>query len=478
MATIGERASLYVRLSKEAKNTNLSLAGMMRDVRALARNLGFEILSEYVDDGVSGAVRDRTAFLAWLDDARSGRVQALLTYHADRLTREGVNAAALILDVVEGKDEKSGRVVRPPVRFADVKGIDSERSPDSFRLQFVIGAEIARAERERMRDRNRDSYRRLSEAGRYTGGLVPYGLRVKSTPDGKVLVEDPDEAAILNEVADRILGGETLRGATRWLNDVKQARTRRGLHWQRSSLVFTLKSRAGRRLLGDEKQQLVAAVIHHPAKPRKPGRPAKHLLVGGRAVCGSCGLSMVVSGVNYICRSCSTGLPCPRPVAMKAVAVDEYIEQVYLSRHGHEHPVLQRLAPNRALDEARRSLNDAQAAMLAEPSDENVAAFRSAKDQLAFEQGRPTETRQYKVLAPETHADLWGEADVPARQALLDRTLLADGPVVVQPNPRRQSRAGVNFDRLVLTPSDSDFWARIQRAEDAEAERPTILAAS
>lgn len=69
----------------------------MTDVRAVADRLGYDVYAEHRDNGVSGAVRDRPEFTAWLNDARRGDVDALLTYHADRLTREGVNAAALVL---------------------------------------------------------------------------------------------------------------------------------------------------------------------------------------------------------------------------------------------------------------------------------------------------------------------------------------------------------------------------------------------
>lgn len=96
-------ASICVRLSKQAGDSNLSLRGMLDDCRALAAAHGARIVGEHVDDGVSGAVRNRPEFLAWLEDGRTGKANLLITPYADRLTREGINAAALVLDVVEGK---------------------------------------------------------------------------------------------------------------------------------------------------------------------------------------------------------------------------------------------------------------------------------------------------------------------------------------------------------------------------------------
>src|SRR4029079_17356583 len=89
--------------------------------------LGLHVYAVHVDNGKSGAIRNRPEFLAWLDDARKGHVGTLLGSHSDRLTREGVNAAAMVLDVVEGKDPTTGAVVRSPIRPATVYGLDPER---------------------------------------------------------------------------------------------------------------------------------------------------------------------------------------------------------------------------------------------------------------------------------------------------------------------------------------------------------------
>src|SRR4051794_41106440 len=97
----GGWASVYIRLSREAGAANLSLQGMTDEACALADQAGYEVFAVHVDDGTSGATRTRPQFLAWLEDARSGHVDALVTFHADRLTREGVNVAAMVLDVVE-----------------------------------------------------------------------------------------------------------------------------------------------------------------------------------------------------------------------------------------------------------------------------------------------------------------------------------------------------------------------------------------
>ena len=103
---------------------------MSRDLHALAAREGFDLVAEHVDNGIIGAVRDRPEFGEWLDDARDGRAEVLLTWSVDRLTREGLPVAALILDVVEGRDP-AGKPSHKPVRLLDFHGLDS-RHGESF----------------------------------------------------------------------------------------------------------------------------------------------------------------------------------------------------------------------------------------------------------------------------------------------------------------------------------------------------------
>src|SRR4051794_29233640 len=235
--------SINVRLSKEARAENLSLEGMMADCERLAEEHGLRVVARHIDDGISGAVRNRPGFVAWLNDARECRVDHLIAWHVDRMTREGINVAGQILDTVEGKDPETGRQVRRPVRLLDTKGLDSAGDETSFRFQFVIKAEVARAERERMRDRARAARRRAILAGRWAGGgQVPIGFRVVDNPDGpgKILDLDPTEAAFVREAAERVLAGENLSSVGRWANGPLGVPPRKATRWTRRTLLQVL----------------------------------------------------------------------------------------------------------------------------------------------------------------------------------------------------------------------------------------------
>ncbi len=78
-----QRVGLYARCSTQEQSVALQVDGL----RAYATARGFEVVGEYVDEGVSGARAKRPALDRLLDEARRGRVDAVLVWKLDRLGR-------------------------------------------------------------------------------------------------------------------------------------------------------------------------------------------------------------------------------------------------------------------------------------------------------------------------------------------------------------------------------------------------------
>ncbi|MFE5516490.1 recombinase family protein [Streptomyces virginiae] len=354
------RGSLYVRLSMKADETNASLEGMISELRELCAKEGIEEVALHVDDGLSGGFRDRPEFQDWIADARQERADVLVTPHVDRLTREGLNVAATLLDVVEGKDSFTGRPAHAPVRLMDARGIDSAHG-DAFRFRFVLQAEVARSERERMRDRTRSSVRRLRRKGRWPGGTPPFGYRVVENPDGpgKSLDVEPLEAKAIQEAANRVLAGDPLTLVCRALNH-EGVKPRRAREWSRVTLTKVLCGDAvlGRvtingELLRNEKGEITApysailtleqsiairaALKPDPTRPKASGRhPAR--VLSGLLSCTGCPNPLTVArrqaGVVYRCQTRSHGGVCERPVSVSAHMVEDHVIGLYLEAVG------------------------------------------------------------------------------------------------------------------------------------------------
>ncbi|WP_217163335.1 recombinase family protein [Streptomyces sp. AC512_CC834] len=371
-------ASLYARLSKQADDSNVSLEGMIKDMRAHCEREGLDVLEPiHVDDGKTGGFRDRDEFGLWLNDAREGRCHVLMNYSTDRLTREGLNVAAQILDVVEGKDPHTGRRSHQPVRLLDCFGLDSNHG-DAFRFRFVVQAEIGRAERERMRQRARDKNRRLVRLGRWPGGEIPFGFRSVPNPElgkdgkhmGKVLEVVPEEAKVILEAADAVLRPTEPDNLTRVVRRWNHLgiKPRRAQAWSRVTLRQVL---TGNQMDGwatergkpvrDAEGNLIrlypeilspgqvaalriALAVKNP-DPRKGGRrPAR--LLSGLLTCHACGAKLQVARrspnpkaakqaeVTYRCPTKANGGVCDRPVSVSAKVIEKCIEDRYLTTVG------------------------------------------------------------------------------------------------------------------------------------------------
>lgn len=452
-------ASLMVRKSRAAEEGNLSLAGMLDDCRARAREEGLTIIAEHVDDGLSGAIRDRPGFLAWLADAEQGRASVLVTWHADRITREGVNAAALVLDVVEGKDTTTGRVVREPVRLIDCKGLDS-RDEDGFRFRFVIAAEVARGERARMVDRALSTRRRLLAAARWGGGRTPYGYKTGPAPEGRegrVLVPHPDEAAVVRDLAARVLKGESIYALARHLNTHGPA-PRTAASWAQSNLRAILVSphlrgymvkgrrvvlgadglpvRAWEPILDDDTAARVEAAL--AIRPREAGRaPRSSRLLSGLVSCAHCAATLYVNssagrapGSRIYAYTCPTkhnlvgAGACPG-VSVNADLLDAEVERRFLAAAGSLDVyvlAVSRSEPSADVREIEVALRETTAAMLDDDADlaalsARLVDLKARKASLTGPQSAPQAPR----LLPtgQTFSEAWEAADVDGRRALL-----------------------------------------------------------
>ncbi|MFD8615394.1 recombinase family protein [Streptomyces sp. NPDC059631] len=453
------RASLYVRLSRQASDTNLSLDGMTDDLREVCRREGLTEVSLHVDDGLSGGFRDRPAFAEWIADARTGRANVLLTWHVDRLTREGLNVAAQLLDVVEGKDHTSGRLISRPVRLLDVKGLDSDHG-EAFRLRFVLQAEIARAERERMRERSKAAHRRLAQAGRYRGGFTPYGYKAVPAPDGKgqTLAIEPREAEAIRECVDRMLSGHTLGRVSRWLNDQGYA-PRRAQEWSRRGLLHVLTgdailgrvSRGGKPVrdaegailapfpaIITEAESVALKAACNPAGGRKTpmGRQPSRLL-SGLLTCFSCGATLTVVRRNgrtaaYRCMSSGMGKTCEAAVSVGAQIIEDHVTARYLAAVGRmpmmrEHVITEGVNELAAVDAEIADVM-AQVATRATPAlFERLTALQAKREDL---DGKAPEQRVEIVDTGRTVAQWWEDAHIDDR-----RDALAEAFSLLQVSP-------------------------------------------
>lgn len=260
----------------------------------------------YVDNDRSAySGKPRPAYRRLLADADAGRIDAIVAWHADRLHRSPVELEEFI-DLVE----RRGLVVQT-VRA----GVLDLSTPAGRLVARQLGA-VARYESEHKADRQRAKHRQIALAGGSSGG----GTRPFGFDDDRVTVRE-DEAAVVREVAGRVLGGESLRGVCADLND-RGARTPAGGLWQVGPLRRMLMSArlSGRReyrgeivadavwpaILSVEQTEALRRLLTDPSRTTR--RAARSYVLKGLLRCTDCDAALVArprqDGARcYVCAS-------------------------------------------------------------------------------------------------------------------------------------------------------------------------------
>ncbi len=146
---------------------------------------GWVLIPDHYDDGgYSGGTMKRPALQRLLDDVQSGKVDMIVVYKIDRLTRSLLDFAQLI-KVFEANDCSFVSVTQH-FNTCDSMG----------KLTLHILLSFAQFEREVSAERIRDKIAATKKKGMWTGGSVPLGYEVEN----KKLVVNPEEAKVVRYI--------------------------------------------------------------------------------------------------------------------------------------------------------------------------------------------------------------------------------------------------------------------------------------
>lgn len=214
------RIGAYLRISQDLEREGLGVARQKADVARLAEKRGWEIVSDYIDNGVSAYRKVvRPEFERLLSDLESGSLDGLVVYDLDRLARQPRDLERL-LDIYE---------TRKSLVFATVQGdLDLSTSDGRFIARLMVNvANKSSADTSR---RIKRKIREHAEQGRPHGSPVrPYGY----SEDPMKL--DPKEAENLRVMGYWFMKGYSYHEIANRLNDAKTY-TRAGRPWDPSAI--------------------------------------------------------------------------------------------------------------------------------------------------------------------------------------------------------------------------------------------------
>src|SRR3954470_20102362 len=191
------------------------------------------VRGKYDDGGFSGGNTDRPALQRLLDDVGAGKVDVLVVYKVDRLTRSLADFAKL----VELFDAHGVSFVSVTQQFNTTTSMG--------RLTLNVLLSFAQFEREVTSERIRDKIAASKRKGLWVGGNLPLGYEIK---DGKVAIVE-EEAELVRSIFRRYL---ELGGVNELLRDLRERNirtktrrlstgaTRGGIPFGRGALYYLL----------------------------------------------------------------------------------------------------------------------------------------------------------------------------------------------------------------------------------------------
>lgn len=236
MAAAGRRCVLYVRLSVTTEES-VSIARQLQSCRRYAEARDWEIVGEFIDDGVSATKNrpeDRNGWGALL--AADG-YEAVIIWKVDRLARR-------VLDFLHAdealRERGAGLVaVEDPIDMTSPQG-------RAFATMLAVFGEM---EAEAIRARVKAARAQLVKDGRWCGGGVSYGYRSAPNPagPGRVLVKDDERIVWLAEAVAMALGGTAVNAIATWLTSVgapfpSRKQGEAGTAWNRQTVYQLLRN--------------------------------------------------------------------------------------------------------------------------------------------------------------------------------------------------------------------------------------------
>jgi DNA invertase Pin-like site-specific DNA recombinase len=326
-------AAVYARISSDPEGKALGVERQEDDCRLEAAQLGWSVAEVYIDNDVSAFSRKpRPAFERMLEDLRTGSRDAVICYHIDRLTRRNRDLDRFLEAVDEGKVRK--------VRF--VTGSTDLGSGDGLLVARIMAAVAENESATKSRRIRRQNLQKAQKGLPHATSNRPFGYE----RDGVTIIES--EAAIVRDLAARLLAGESMRALAVSLDEAG-IKTVNGKTWRSPTVKGMLTSPriAGLRSVNGEvvanavwpaiiSERDRERILHLLETRRQSGRrsPRRYLLTG-MLKCGKCGNTLYSSARRgtrrYVCLSGPDHGGCGR-LTVVAQPVEEWLAETVLYR--------------------------------------------------------------------------------------------------------------------------------------------------
>ncbi len=248
----------------------------------------YTVYQVYEDGGYSAESLDRPALRRMLQDIQLGKINCVLAYKIDRLTRS-VKDFHKLMEIFDQFN----------VKFVSITQSIDTQTPSGRLLRNIL-LDFAQFEREMTADRTRDKLQQRAQKGLWNGGIPPYGYSAKD----KRLVLSPEEAPRVKFIFARFVETASL---AKLRDDLFERGwfTRQGNPWGKTSIdnivrnpMYTGKVRFNGQLYQGIHESLISEELFNRVQSLRRVQThskTKHFrnyLLRGLLRCGDCGSYM------------------------------------------------------------------------------------------------------------------------------------------------------------------------------------------
>ncbi|MEA4972953.1 hypothetical protein SDC9_108704 [bioreactor metagenome] len=190
------RVGIYARVStQEQAQEGYSIDAQKERLGNYCKAKDWKVVANYIDAGYSGSNLNRPAMQSLIDDASNGKIDAVLVYKLDRISRSQKDTLFLIEDVF----------LKNGISFISLNE-NFDTSTAFGRAMIGILSVFAQLEREQIKERTRMGLEERIKQGKHHS-FAPFGYRHIN----KELVINEDEAEVVRDIYSQTAQYKTLK---------------------------------------------------------------------------------------------------------------------------------------------------------------------------------------------------------------------------------------------------------------------------
>jgi len=291
-----KNCAIYARVStdNQAEKEFSSCEAQEQKIKSfIVSQTNWRVFKVYSDVGYSGATLNRPAIQQLLSDLKKEKIDIVLVYKIDRLTRSPKDFYQLIEFFEQSKID----FISITERF--------DTSTPAGRLLRNIMLTFSQFERELTSERTKDKMLERAKKGMANGGLTPYGY----IRENKKLIPKSKEKEEIKSIFETYIGTGSLAETYRMLKE-KEVKNKSGKNFSKTNIAHILRNVV---YIGKIKHNNeIYQGIHEPIiseeifslaqkihkEKRKNFRVYKNFLFGGLVQCENCGSKMTSCFTN------------------------------------------------------------------------------------------------------------------------------------------------------------------------------------